>query len=186
MFCMLCSFFFLHVLTACMFFMQVTFEIHKENLANIFREHQGKVDEEIGQCSSSPIQAVSGISRDVNVSVGPQQSDTKDSPPSSHITRTSDEKSSIGKTSSVESASIVELQTHNTSNEERTTVQENQELLDEVPLEETLKNETTNAESLEGSIFPVVHKQSEELLLDFHVPFRANRRYIFLLSQTLS
>ncbi|XP_022455431.1 lipopolysaccharide-responsive and beige-like anchor protein isoform X2 [Delphinapterus leucas] len=130
---------------------KVTFEIHKENLANIFREHQGKVDEEIGQCSSSPVQAVSGISRDVNVSVGPQQSDTKDSPPSSHITRTSDEKSSIGKTSSVESASIVELQTHNTSNEERTTVQENQELLDEVPLEETLKNETTNAESLEGS-----------------------------------
>ncbi|XP_026972936.1 lipopolysaccharide-responsive and beige-like anchor protein isoform X1 [Sagmatias obliquidens] len=130
---------------------KVTFEIHKENLANIFREHQGKVDEEIGQCSSSPIQAVSGISRNVNVSVGSQQSDTKDSPPSSHITRTSDEKSSIGKTSSVESASIVELQTHNTSNEERTTVQENQELLDEVPLEETLKNETTNAESLEGS-----------------------------------
>lgn len=30
-------------------------------------------------------------------------------------------------------------------------MQENQELLDEVPLEETLKNETTNAESLEGS-----------------------------------
>ncbi|XP_036707924.1 lipopolysaccharide-responsive and beige-like anchor protein isoform X2 [Balaenoptera musculus] len=130
---------------------KVTFEIHKENLASIFREHQGKVDEEIGQCSSSPIQAVSGISRDVNVSVGSQQSDTKDSPPSSHITRTSDEKSSIGKTSSVESASNVELQTHNTSNEERTTVQENQELLDEVPLEETLINETINAESLEGS-----------------------------------
>ncbi|XP_068398709.1 lipopolysaccharide-responsive and beige-like anchor protein isoform X2 [Eschrichtius robustus] len=130
---------------------KVTFEIHKENLASIFREHQGKVDEEIGQCSSSPIQAVSGISRAVNVSVGSQQSDTKDSPPSSHITRTSDEKSSIGKTSSVESASNVELQTHNTSNEERTTVQENQELLDEVPLEETLINETINAESLEGS-----------------------------------
>nr|XP_058922688.1 lipopolysaccharide-responsive and beige-like anchor protein isoform X2 [Kogia breviceps] len=130
---------------------KVTFEIHKENLANIFREHQGKVDEEIGQCSSSPVQAVSGTSRDVNVSVGSQQSDTKDSPPSSHITRTSDEKSSIGKTSSVESASNVELQTHNTSNEERTTVQENQELLDEVPLEETLINETINAESLEGS-----------------------------------
>ncbi|XP_054941899.1 lipopolysaccharide-responsive and beige-like anchor protein isoform X5 [Physeter macrocephalus] len=130
---------------------KVTFEIHKENLANIFREHQGKVDEEIGQCSSSPIQAVSGTSRDVNVSVGSQQLDTKDSPPSSHITRTSDEKSSIGKTSSVESASNVELQTHNTSNEERTTVQENQGLLDEVPLEETLINETINSESLEGS-----------------------------------
>ncbi|XP_061048536.1 lipopolysaccharide-responsive and beige-like anchor protein isoform X2 [Eubalaena glacialis] len=130
---------------------KVTFEIHKENLASIFREHQGKVDEEIGQCSSSPIQAVSGISRDVNVSVGSQQSDTKNSPPPSHITRTSDEKSSIGKTRSVESASNVELQTHNTSNEEGTTVQENQELLDEVPLEETLINETINAESLEGS-----------------------------------
>ncbi|XP_047655638.1 lipopolysaccharide-responsive and beige-like anchor protein isoform X1 [Phacochoerus africanus] len=128
---------------------KVTFEIHKENLASVFREHQGKVDEEIGRCSSSPDQAVSGISGDVNV--GSQQSDTKDSPVPSHITRNSDEKSSLEKTSSVESASIVELQTCSTSNEERKTGQNNQEFLDEVPLEETLTNETINAGNLEVS-----------------------------------
>lgn len=128
---------------------KVTFEIHKENLASVFREHQGKVDEEIGPCSSSPDQAVSGISGDVNV--GSQQSDTKDSPVPSHITRNSDEKSSLEKTSSVESASSAELQTCGTSNEERKTGQNNQEFLDEVPLEETLTNETINAGSLEVS-----------------------------------
>ncbi|XP_070330871.1 lipopolysaccharide-responsive and beige-like anchor protein isoform X2 [Odocoileus virginianus] len=130
---------------------KVTFEIHKENLANILREHQGKVDEEIGQCSSNPVRAISGISREVNVSVGSQQSDTKDSPVSSDITRNSDEKSSIGQTSSVESASNTELQIPDTSNEERTTGPENQELLDEVPLEETLINETVNVDDLERS-----------------------------------
>uniref|UniRef100_A0A8C3YIH2 Lipopolysaccharide-responsive and beige-like anchor protein n=1 Tax=Catagonus wagneri TaxID=51154 RepID=A0A8C3YIH2_9CETA len=128
---------------------KVTFEIHKENLASVYREHQGKADEEIGQCSSSPDQAVSAISRDVNV--GSQQSDTKDSPGSSHITRNSDEKSSLEKTSSVESASNVELQTCSTSNEERKTGQDNLEFLDEVPLEETLTKETVNAGSLEVS-----------------------------------
>nr|XP_031540142.1 lipopolysaccharide-responsive and beige-like anchor protein [Vicugna pacos] len=130
---------------------KVTFEIHKENLANIFREHRGQINEEIGQCSSSPVQAVSGMSRSVNVSVGPQQSDTKDSPLSSHITGNGDEKSSVEKTSSVESASSVELQTYNTSHEERKTGQENEELLDEVPLEETLTNETVNTGDLEVS-----------------------------------
>uniref|UniRef100_A0A9L0QZ96 Lipopolysaccharide-responsive and beige-like anchor protein n=1 Tax=Equus caballus TaxID=9796 RepID=A0A9L0QZ96_HORSE len=130
---------------------KVTFEIHKENLANIFREHQGKVDEEVGQCSSSPIQSISGISRDVSVSVASQQSDTKDSSMSPHITTNRDEKSGIEKTSSVESASNIELETHNTSNEEEKTAQENQELLDEVPLEETLINDTINAGDVEVS-----------------------------------
>ncbi|XP_047712830.1 lipopolysaccharide-responsive and beige-like anchor protein isoform X2 [Prionailurus viverrinus] len=129
---------------------KVTFEIHKENLANIFREHQGKVDEEIGQCSS-PVGAVSVISRDVNVSVASQQSDMKDCPVSTHIPRNSDEKSSIEKTISVNSTSSVGLQTPNTSNEERKTGQENQELLDEVPLEETLINETIHIDDLEVS-----------------------------------
>lgn len=130
---------------------KVTFEIHKENLANILREHQGKVDEETGQCSSSPVRAVSGISREVNVSVGSQQSDTNDSPVSSDITRNSDEKSNIGQTSSVEAASNTELHIPATSNEERTTGPENEDLLDEVPLEETLINETVNADNLERS-----------------------------------
>ncbi|XP_060034939.1 lipopolysaccharide-responsive and beige-like anchor protein [Erinaceus europaeus] len=116
---------------------KVTFEIHKENLANIFREHQGKVDEEIEQCSSSVVQAVSDIRMDVNVSVGSQQSDMKEPPSSFHITGNSDEKSSIEQTSSVYSALNSELQTQNTSNEERKTGQENQELLDEIALEET-------------------------------------------------
>lgn len=116
---------------------KVTFEIHKENLANIFREHQGKVDEEIEQCSSSVVQAVSDIRMDVNVSVGSQQSDMKEPSSSFHITGNSDEKSSIEQTSSVYSALNSELQTQNTSNEERKTGQENQELLDEIALEET-------------------------------------------------
>uniref|UniRef100_A0A8C0LW19 Lipopolysaccharide-responsive and beige-like anchor protein n=1 Tax=Canis lupus dingo TaxID=286419 RepID=A0A8C0LW19_CANLU len=51
---------------------KVTFEMHKENLASMFREHQGKVDEQIGQCSNS-LEADSAISRDVNVSVASQQ-----------------------------------------------------------------------------------------------------------------
>lgn len=70
---------------------------------------------------------------------------------SSDITRNSDEKSSIGQTSSVETASNTELQIPATSDEERTTGPENEELLDEVPLEETLINETVNADNLDGS-----------------------------------
>ncbi|KAM7143631.1 lipopolysaccharide-responsive and beige-like anchor protein isoform 3-T3 [Molossus nigricans] len=121
---------------------KVTFEIHKENLANIFREYQGNVDEEIGQCSSSSVQAVP--------SGGSQQSDRKGSPVSPHVTSNSDEKSGIEKIRSADSASNVELQAHKTPDDERKTGQENQELLDEVPLEETM-NETVNAGSLEGS-----------------------------------
>ncbi|XP_036095670.1 lipopolysaccharide-responsive and beige-like anchor protein isoform X4 [Molossus molossus] len=121
---------------------KVTFEIHKENLANIFREYQGNVDEEIGQCSSSSVQAVP--------SGGSQQSDRKGSPVSPHVTSNSDEKSGIEKIRSADSASNVELQAHKTPDDERKTGQENQELLDEVPLEETM-NETMNAGSLEGS-----------------------------------
>ncbi|XP_023369234.1 lipopolysaccharide-responsive and beige-like anchor protein isoform X2 [Otolemur garnettii] len=124
---------------------KVTFEMHKENLANIFREQQGKVGEEIALCSSSPVQALSAISRDVNVSVGSQQSDRQDSPVDPQFTRNSDENSSVEKTSSVECASSIELQICTTSNEEVKTEQESQELLHEVTLEETLTNETANA-----------------------------------------
>ncbi|XP_006870937.1 PREDICTED: lipopolysaccharide-responsive and beige-like anchor protein isoform X1 [Chrysochloris asiatica] len=127
---------------------KVTFEIHKENLANTFREHQGKV-EEIGPCSSSPVQAVSGINRDLNASKGPSTSGTMDCPASSNI-RNDDEKSSIEKTYSVDSESNTEPQTLNISNEERKTGQ-NEKLLDEVALEETLTNETVNADDLEVS-----------------------------------
>ncbi|XP_045408064.1 lipopolysaccharide-responsive and beige-like anchor protein [Lemur catta] len=130
---------------------KVTFEIHKENLANIFREQQGKVDEEIEPCSSSPVQAVSVIGRDINVSVGSQQLDTKDSSVYPHFTRSSDENSSIEKTSSVECASSIELQTHNTSDEEVKTEQENRELLHEVTLEETFTDDTMNAGDLQVS-----------------------------------
>uniref|UniRef100_A0A8C5UYU3 Lipopolysaccharide-responsive and beige-like anchor protein n=1 Tax=Microcebus murinus TaxID=30608 RepID=A0A8C5UYU3_MICMU len=130
---------------------KVTFEIHKENLANIFREQQGKLVEEIGLCSSSPVQAVSDIGRDVNVSVGSQQSDTEDSSVFPHFTRNSDGNASVEKTSSVECASSIELQTHNTSDEVVKTEQENQELLHEVTLEETLTDETMNAGDLQVS-----------------------------------
>ncbi|XP_030866045.3 lipopolysaccharide-responsive and beige-like anchor protein isoform X1 [Gorilla gorilla gorilla] len=130
---------------------KVTFEIHKENLANIFREQQGKVDEEIGLCSSTSVQAASGIRRDINVSVGSQQPDTKDSPVCPHFTTNGNENSSIEKTSSLESASNIELQTTNTSYEEMKAEQENQELPDESTLEETLTNETRNAGDLEVS-----------------------------------
>lgn len=116
----------------------------------MFREHQGKVDEEIGQCSS-PVEAVSAIIRDVNVSVSSQQSDVKPCPVSPHITRNSDEKSTVKKTISVDSASNVELQTPNASNEERKTGQESQELLYEVPVEDTLINEIVNTGDLEVS-----------------------------------
>ncbi|KAM5308610.1 lipopolysaccharide-responsive and beige-like anchor protein isoform 5-T5 [Glossophaga mutica] len=127
---------------------KVTFEIHKENLANIFREHQGNIGEDVGQCSSSSVPAVSGLGGDVSVSGGSPQSDTKDSPASPRVIRNSDENSNTEKTSS-DSASNLELQTHNTSNEGREAGQESQELLDEVPLEETLISETNNAADLE-------------------------------------
>ncbi|XP_023589325.1 lipopolysaccharide-responsive and beige-like anchor protein isoform X4 [Trichechus manatus latirostris] len=129
---------------------KVTFEIHKENLASIFREHQGKVGEEIGLCSSSPVQAVPDIIRNFNGSEGFQQLDPKDSPASSNI-RNDDEKSSTEKAYSVDSASNIEPQTHNTSNEETKNEQENQELPDDVTLEEILTNETMNADDLEVS-----------------------------------
>lgn len=104
-----------------------------------------------GSVLQVPVRAVSGISREVNVSVRSQQSDTSDSPVSSDITRNSDEKSNIGQTSSVEAASNTELHIPATSNEERTTGPENEDLLDEVPSEETLINETVNADNLERS-----------------------------------
>lgn len=90
---------------------KVTFEIHKENLANIFREEQGKGDEEIGPCSASLSPEGTGVTRDVDVSEGPQHSDRKESLISPHFTTNSDENSSIGKASSIDSASNIELQT---------------------------------------------------------------------------
>ncbi|XP_066137114.1 lipopolysaccharide-responsive and beige-like anchor protein isoform X3 [Saccopteryx bilineata] len=130
---------------------KVTFEIHKENLANMFREHQENIGEEIGQRSSSSIQVVSAISRDVNVSGESQQSDTRDSPVSPRATRNSDEKSGTETLSAVDSAPSIKLQTQNTSSEERKPGQENQEPLDEVPLGETPRNETPAAGDLEVS-----------------------------------
>ncbi|XP_075399825.1 lipopolysaccharide-responsive and beige-like anchor protein [Tenrec ecaudatus] len=122
---------------------KVTLEIHKENLANIFREHQGNAGEEVGPCSSSPVQALPDTSMD-HVSEGSKPSDTKDSPVSSSTTRTDAENSRVEEAYLVNSASNIELGTHNTSNEERKTEQENQELLDEVPL----ANKTVNADVL--------------------------------------
>ncbi|XP_023579424.1 lipopolysaccharide-responsive and beige-like anchor protein isoform X3 [Octodon degus] len=129
---------------------KVTFEIHKENLASLFREQQGRVGEEIGPCSSSSVHEVTDIVSDVDASVGSQQSDTKDSSVS-HLIRNSDENSSIGKTSSIDCTSNTELQMHNTANEDRQTVQENEESLDEATLEETQTNETENIGDLEAS-----------------------------------
>ncbi|XP_037353342.1 lipopolysaccharide-responsive and beige-like anchor protein isoform X2 [Talpa occidentalis] len=130
---------------------KVTFEIHKENLANVFREHQGKIDEEAGQCSSSLVQAVASSSGDVDISEGSQQSDVKNSPVSPHMARNSDEKSSIENTTSVESAPNNELQTPTTLDEEEKTGHKNQELMDEIALEETPMKETVNTGDLEAS-----------------------------------
>lgn len=68
---------------------------------------------------------------------------------SPRVIRNNDENSSTEKTSSANSASNIELQTHNTSDEGREPGQESQELLDEVPLEETLRSATNNAADLE-------------------------------------
>ncbi|XP_075806471.1 lipopolysaccharide-responsive and beige-like anchor protein isoform X3 [Microtus pennsylvanicus] len=130
---------------------KVTFEIHKENLANIFREQQGKGDEGLGPCSSSLVPEVTDVSRDGDVSIGPQHSDLKDSPNSPHFTRNSDENSSIGKASSVDSASNIELQTPNTSNDQKKMEQGSQELLNQANLEEIATNKTEDACDLEAS-----------------------------------
>ncbi|XP_076995955.1 lipopolysaccharide-responsive and beige-like anchor protein isoform X2 [Tamandua tetradactyla] len=129
---------------------KVTFEIHKEDLVNIFREQKGKTGKEIGLCSLRLVQSVPGINREVDASEGSQQSDTKDSPASSQIVRNDVENSSIEKGCLVEFASDKELQPCNRVNE-RKTGQENQELLNEVTLEEALTNEIMNAEDLEVS-----------------------------------
>ncbi|XP_042557814.1 LOW QUALITY PROTEIN: lipopolysaccharide-responsive and beige-like anchor protein [Dipodomys spectabilis] len=134
---------------------KVTFEIHKENLATIFREQQGKVDEDIGLCSSSPVQAVTGPSRDIDVSVASKSSDKKDSPVPPHFTRNSDGNLSIEKASSAEFVSNIELQAHDTCNEERKTEQDNQELLDEVTLEEIPTNDASDLEASSGAAEPV-------------------------------
>ncbi|XP_051055321.1 lipopolysaccharide-responsive and beige-like anchor protein isoform X5 [Phodopus roborovskii] len=126
---------------------KVTFEIHKENLANIFREQQGKDDEGLGPCSSSLIPEVTGV----DVSVGPQHSDLKDSPNSPHFTRNSDENSSIGKASSVDSVSNIELQTPDRSNDEKKMEKENQELLNQATLVEEATNEVKDECDLEES-----------------------------------
>lgn len=126
---------------------KVTFEIHKENLASLFREQQGRVGEKIGSCCSSSVHEVTGIGRDVDASVDSQQSYTKDSSVS-HFIRNSDENSSIGKMSSIDSTSNTELQMHNI---ERQMEQEKEESLDEATLEETPKNETENIGDLEAT-----------------------------------
>lgn len=118
---------------------KVTFEIHKANLASIFREQQGKVDEDIGPCSSSPVGAVSGISRDVTVSEGSRPSDTQDSPAHPHCPGQKDETPGTEVTGSVESTSNPEPQTHDTAHGGETEP-ECQAVPDEVPLEETLTN----------------------------------------------
>ncbi|KAM5255110.1 lipopolysaccharide-responsive and beige-like anchor protein isoform 2-T2 [Ctenodactylus gundi] len=130
---------------------KVTFEIHKENLASLFREQQGRIDDEVGPCSSSPVLAVTGTSKDVDVSMGSQQSDTKDSSVSPHFIRNSDENSSTRKTHSVDSASSVEVQIPDTAPEEKKTEQANQESLDEATLEETLTNDIKSTGDLESS-----------------------------------
>lgn len=130
---------------------KVTFEIHKENLANIFREQQGKGDEGLGPCSSSLVPEVTDVTRDGDVSIGPQHADLKDSPNSAHFTRNSDENSSIGKASSVDSASNIELQTPDTSNDQKKMEQGSQELLNQANLEEIATNETEAACDVEAS-----------------------------------
>ncbi|XP_045151741.1 lipopolysaccharide-responsive and beige-like anchor protein [Echinops telfairi] len=122
---------------------KVTFEIHKENLANIFREHQGNAGKEVKPCSSSPVRALPDISMD-HASEGSWPSDTKDSPVSSSIIRNDDDNSHGEEACLVNSASNIELGPHNTSNEESKTGQENQELLEEV----TPANKTVNADVL--------------------------------------
>ncbi|XP_050014770.1 lipopolysaccharide-responsive and beige-like anchor protein isoform X2 [Alexandromys fortis] len=130
---------------------KVTFEIHKENLANMFREQQGKGDEGLGPCSSSLVPEVTDVTRDGDVSIGPQHSDLKDSPNSPHFTRNSDENSSIGKASSVDSASNIELQTPDTPNDQKKMEQGSQELLNQANLDKIATNETEDACDLEAS-----------------------------------
>lgn len=70
---------------------------------------------------------------------------------SPHVTKNSDGKSSIEKTSSSDFASNIEMQTYNTANEEMKTGQRNEELLDEIPLEKTSINDIANAGDLKVS-----------------------------------
>ncbi|XP_058522747.1 lipopolysaccharide-responsive and beige-like anchor protein isoform X2 [Ochotona princeps] len=124
---------------------KVTFEIHKENLASLLREQHGKVDGEIGLCSSSPVPAIS-------VSVGSQQSHVKDSPGSPRLIRNSEENSSIENISSIETSSNIDLQPQGTSLEERQAEQEDEQLVDEEDtLDETLTNEPVGAGEPEAS-----------------------------------
>lgn len=68
-----------------------------------------------------------------------------------HVTKNSDGKSSIEKTSSSDFASNIEMQTYNTANEEMKTGQRNEELLDEILLEKTSINDIANAGDLKVS-----------------------------------
>ncbi|XP_060234506.1 lipopolysaccharide-responsive and beige-like anchor protein isoform X2 [Meriones unguiculatus] len=125
---------------------KVTFEMHKENLANIFREEQGKGDEELGPSSSRLDPEVP----DVGASVGTQHSDPKDSPVSLHFTRNGDENFSIGKASSVDSTSSPELQAPETSPDEKKAEQESRELLGQTTSGE-VTSETKDTRDSEAS-----------------------------------
>ncbi|XP_030047517.1 LOW QUALITY PROTEIN: lipopolysaccharide-responsive and beige-like anchor protein [Microcaecilia unicolor] len=46
---------------------KVTFEMHKESLAQLFREYDGKRDEEIDQGASNPVRTISGVNREMEV-----------------------------------------------------------------------------------------------------------------------
>uniref|UniRef100_A0A5F8H0X4 Lipopolysaccharide-responsive and beige-like anchor protein n=1 Tax=Monodelphis domestica TaxID=13616 RepID=A0A5F8H0X4_MONDO len=121
---------------------KVTFEMHKESLANIFREYQGKVGEEIGPGPSSPVQSISGVSKDVEFSESDPQLEVKEDSSSIHITSNDD-----GESVRDIVESNMDRQNHILSNKERKAAGEKG--LNEVVLEGILTKETECKDNLQ-------------------------------------
>ncbi|XP_068961599.1 lipopolysaccharide-responsive and beige-like anchor protein isoform X1 [Petaurus breviceps papuanus] len=122
---------------------KVTFEMHKENLANVFREYQGKVGEEIGLGPSSPVQSVSGVSRDIEVPEDVSQLEVKEN--TSICISSNDDDEPVKDI--VESNT--EPQNHISNGEERKSEEENHKGPDKIDLEGVLTKEAECKDNLE-------------------------------------
>ncbi|XP_051822312.1 lipopolysaccharide-responsive and beige-like anchor protein [Antechinus flavipes] len=125
---------------------KVTFEMHKENLANVFREYQGKFGEEIGPGPSSPIQSVSGINKDIEVSEDVPQLEIKE-----------DTSICISNTDDMEPLkdiveSNIEHQNHILSDEEKKAGEEKYKELDKIDLEGIATKETECKDNLQVAL----------------------------------
>ncbi|XP_028932472.1 lipopolysaccharide-responsive and beige-like anchor protein isoform X2 [Ornithorhynchus anatinus] len=139
---------------------KVSFEIHKENLSNSFRDFQGRAGEEMGLAPSSPALSTSSNSRAVEAAEGFQKLEVKDSITATLIAGDNDRE--LQKTELTESSSHVELQRDPSSDEERKPEIERSQLAEKVCSDATPINEA--GKGVVSEVAPDVSLDCAEML----------------------